>query len=167
MRRVITLIASGADINTRTSSGWTPLHIAAGFNHAVAIAILVRHGADVNTTDGDGDTPLMTAASLGHTDSVQQLLANGADPRATSAAVGHSKPPRHSLMRLQTGDTALHVAAECGNTDVASYLIAAWPSAAHVRNHRGQRPRDLVALAGDDDIILMLDENIAFKETQL
>ena len=69
---------------------------------------------------------------------------------------------------MQTGDTALHMAAECGSTDAASYLIVAWPQASLVRNHSGQRPRDLAALvAGDDDLVLMLDARTGFRETEV
>ena len=86
IRHMMTLIKRGALIESRSSStGWTPLHIAVGFNKPMAIAVLVKHGAHTNNRDADGDTPLITACSLGYIDCVQQLLEAGADPRIASS----------------------------------------------------------------------------------
>ena len=84
---ILALLAAGADVDVRSTVGWTPLHVAAGFDRARAISILVRHGANVNTVDEDGDSPLMTASALGYSDSVQQLLVSGANPRFISISV--------------------------------------------------------------------------------
>ena len=81
------LLAAGADIEARSATGWTALHVAAGFSRALVVAILVRHGANVNTADIDGDSPLITAAAMGHTDTVHQLLTSGANPQFASPIV--------------------------------------------------------------------------------
>ena len=91
IRAVLSLIKQGADIEAKSSAvGWTPLHMAAGWNVPKAIAVLVRFGARINDRDEDGDTPLMTACSMCHIDCVQQLLAGGADPKLLSASVRRS-----------------------------------------------------------------------------
>ena len=42
-------VAKGADVNAKDENGWTPLHVAGGFNQNPAvIKALVRLGADVN-----------------------------------------------------------------------------------------------------------------------
>ena len=86
-RLLLALLAAGADAEVRSTAGWTPLHVAAGFDRALAISILVRNRANVNTIDEDGDSPLLTASALGYSDAVQQLLVSGANPRFSSASV--------------------------------------------------------------------------------
>ena len=77
---MIALVAAGADIEARSSKGWTAIHVAAGYGRASIISYLVRRGANVNTVDNDGDTPLVTAAALGHQGAVHILLTSGANP---------------------------------------------------------------------------------------
>ncbi|XP_053911609.1 relA-associated inhibitor-like, partial [Cuculus canorus] len=49
------LIASGANVNSPDSHGWTPLHCAASCNDTAVCVALVRHGAAVfATTSSDG-----------------------------------------------------------------------------------------------------------------
>ncbi|KAM8986048.1 LOW QUALITY PROTEIN: relA-associated inhibitor [Ara ararauna] len=53
------LIASGADVNSPDSHGWTPLHCAASCNDTAVCVALVRHGAAVfATTTSDGSLAL-------------------------------------------------------------------------------------------------------------
>ena len=149
-RLILALLAAGADIEARSPTGWTALHVAAGFSRALVIAILARHGATVNTADNDGDTPLITAAAMGHTDTVHQLLANGANPRAASPKVGDDiflclRKRRLTSLPHQTGDTALHIAVRGGFANIVSYLLAAGASIA-VHNNSGESPLDLVVL---------------------
>ena len=81
---MIALVAAGADIEARSSKGWTALHVAAGFKRASNISYLVHCGANVTTVDNDGDTPLITATALGFQSVVQMLLTSGADPNFTT-----------------------------------------------------------------------------------
>ena len=55
---IVALLDAGADPNTRSEGGWTPLHVAAAFNtNPGVIEALLDGGADPNTRDGDGKTP--------------------------------------------------------------------------------------------------------------
>jgi ankyrin repeat protein len=59
------LVQRGADINSPTSDGETPLHIAVLDHESDIVNWLVEEGADVNAQDGNGDTPLHIAARDG------------------------------------------------------------------------------------------------------
>jgi hypothetical protein len=103
------LIAAGADVNTATSDGKTPLWWAALHGHETVVKVLIAAGADVNKATSDGDTPLVWAAANGHETVVKVLIAAGADVnKATS-----------------DGDTPLVWAAANGHETVVKILIAA------------------------------------------
>ncbi|KAI6074939.1 Oxysterol-binding protein [Aix galericulata] len=57
------------DINckgrSKSNMGWTPLHLACYFGHAVVVEDLLKAGADVNVLNDMGDTPLHRAAFTG------------------------------------------------------------------------------------------------------
>ena len=98
------LLAAGADVTARNSSGATPLHHAARDNdNPAVIEALVVAGASLDARLEDGSTPLHTAVSttdVGRDAAenlavTEALLAAGADVRA----------------RDENGDTPLHLAA--------------------------------------------------------
>jgi len=47
-RRILELIAAGADVGETDKNGATPLHHAVRFRNAVAVKLLIEHGASVN-----------------------------------------------------------------------------------------------------------------------
>jgi ankyrin repeat protein len=73
-----TLIAHGADIHARDSSGNTPLHAAAYCGSVAVARTLLAHGANPNAKNIDGRGPLDYAQEAGFAD-VAQLLAG--DPK--------------------------------------------------------------------------------------
>ena len=50
-----------AQVNSRTNSGYTLLHIAASYGHADCVKVLLEHGADISALDEYGKTPMQTA----------------------------------------------------------------------------------------------------------
>jgi ankyrin repeat protein len=85
---VVALLKAGADAKALTTTGVTPLHLAAMSGSAAAISALVDAGADVNATEPAwGQTPLMLAAAQGRMDAVKVLLAKRADPAAEAKVV--------------------------------------------------------------------------------
>ena len=58
---VMELIKAGADVNQATSSGVTPLYVAAQHGHEGCVALLIQAGADVRKADKDGWTPMKIA----------------------------------------------------------------------------------------------------------
>lgn len=62
-----------AEVDAKTSTGETPMHVAALHGNSRAIALLVNAGADVNARSLDGRTPLHIAAKYGHFNAVKTL----------------------------------------------------------------------------------------------
>ena len=78
------LLARGADVNRRTSSGMTPLLYSASparrksaRDGLAAAQLCLEHGADVNAADGTGQTPLHLAVGTSD-DLVTYLASHGA-----------------------------------------------------------------------------------------
>ena len=51
------LVAAGADVNAKSDTGWTPLHMAARDGYSEFVSALVAAGADVNAVNNNGETP--------------------------------------------------------------------------------------------------------------
>ena len=77
------LLYAGADIEAKTSMGWTPLMMAAGdITTDEVVKLLVKEGADVSVSNDNGTTPLMIAARNGRISNVKLLISSGADIHA-------------------------------------------------------------------------------------
>lgn len=73
------LLAQGADIKYRNSSGETFLHLGAARYSFRCMRYLMASGADVNAISDNGMTPLFSAVALGGLESIRFLFENGAD----------------------------------------------------------------------------------------
>lgn len=93
------LIAAGASVSMRESSGINLLHWAAITGRPELIPTLVQAGVPINATDENGYTPLMYAATIdfGDTAIIKALLKNGAD---ASIRNGEGLTPRQQAHRL-------------------------------------------------------------------
>lgn len=67
------LIDRGAKVNARTSSGLTPLHMAAQNGNLPIITLLLEHRAKINPIDGKGWTPLDRAVKWRHPEAARFL----------------------------------------------------------------------------------------------
>jgi ankyrin repeat protein len=76
---------SGADLNAKTNSGWTPAHSAANNGKTEALKTLHALGADLNAKTNSGWTPAHSAANNGKTEALKTLHALGADLNAKSS----------------------------------------------------------------------------------
>uniref|UniRef100_A0A663EAR2 Oxysterol-binding protein n=1 Tax=Aquila chrysaetos chrysaetos TaxID=223781 RepID=A0A663EAR2_AQUCH len=114
------------DINckgrSKSNMGWTPLHLACYFGHAVVVEDLLKAGADVNVLNDMGDTPLHRAAFTGR-------------------KLNKPKPPDINCTD-QMGNTPLHCAAYRAHKHCALKLLknGADPK---IRNKNDQTPLDL------------------------
>lgn len=61
-------LLSPLNVNCHASDGRrsTPLHLAAGYNRARVVRLLLERGADVHAKDKGGLVPLHNACSYGH-----------------------------------------------------------------------------------------------------
>ena len=103
--KVEALIASGADVNSKTASnGQTALSYASLFGKKEIVELLIEKGADVNTSNIYGESPLFQAAA---TDIAELLIAKGANVNAKN----------------RIGETPLMKACENLNKDMAALLL--------------------------------------------
>jgi ankyrin repeat protein len=61
-------------INFQSTTGATPLHVAAGNGHAAVTKHLLKARCNVNLQDRDGFTPLHFRALLGNANETEQLI---------------------------------------------------------------------------------------------
>jgi len=102
--------ADRGSIDTFSSDGWTPLHLASFFGHTKIVEMLLAQGADVNarSRNHNGNTPLHAALAANHKMVAGLLIGQGADVNAADAA----------------GWRPLHLAASNNNLDAIKALIA-------------------------------------------
>lgn len=76
--RVLVSRVRKSDLNVRSDSGLTPLHLACRRGHVAAAEVLLEAGARPNQEDNLGQTPLHHAVKRGHVGCVSALLLRGA-----------------------------------------------------------------------------------------
>ncbi len=76
---VMKLISRGAEVDTETSEGATPLFFAISNDHVSVVNILLSQGADPNKRTIRRETPLILAARRNNTEIAESLLRNGAE----------------------------------------------------------------------------------------
>jgi ankyrin repeat protein len=94
----------GADLNTVSPKGITPLMVAAEAGDLEYVQKLLERGAKINAYDSHWRTPVDWAAKAGQSITVIFLLHRGAAVALDSSGVG--KGPRH--WALQSGNLPLH-----------------------------------------------------------
>ncbi|OTF69176.1 Fem-1-like protein, partial [Euroglyphus maynei] len=99
------LLKYGADPNTISSTGSTPIRLCCGIcsessqdRNIELLELLLKHKADVNKPNKFRNTPLMLAAYNGQEKIVQFLLDNGADPNRAAYCGG---TPLHFAVELE------------------------------------------------------------------
>ncbi|KER22832.1 hypothetical protein T265_14770, partial [Opisthorchis viverrini] len=106
-----TLLLNNPEVNVdhASTSGFTPLHIAAHYGNSGIAKLLLQRGANVNYAAKNSITPLHIASKWGKNELVEQLLSCGAEIDA----------------RTRDGLSPLHCAARSGHRDVVETLLKA------------------------------------------
>ena len=102
------LLELSADVNAKSTQGYTPLMFAVRQGYLEIVELLVAGGADFNATQVQGATPLVIAIQNAHWDVAGLLLDKGADPNAAS-----------------TGFTPLHLATQIRRPEVLKFATPA------------------------------------------
>jgi ankyrin repeat protein len=136
-RQVVRLLlsANGIQAECRTSSGETPLTIAADAGaEAVVEEFLCSGKVDPDSRDDYGQSPLMAAARSGSLGVVKQLLAaEGVDPNP----------------RSNSGDSPFFIAARAGHAEVVKLLLSLPNVDPNQRDHLGHTA--LLGAVGEDN----------------
>ncbi|HTY21737.1 MAG TPA: ankyrin repeat domain-containing protein [Desulfomonilaceae bacterium] len=129
------LLEAGANVNFKSSDGFTPLAATSREGYLETAKLLLAHGADIKARTDNGKTPLNLASSRGHADVVKLLLENGANAAAIDL----------------DGRTALTEAARGGHAEIVQLLLDKKAGIA-VKNARFlDKQLILTSLQGDRD----------------
>jgi ankyrin repeat protein len=77
IRRVMELLAAGADVNEKATDGRTPLHVCAQANNTVMAEVLLYKSASIEVVDHAGKDPLRVALDTGSAEMACMLLSRG------------------------------------------------------------------------------------------
>ena len=142
------LLNHGADVNARTKSGETPLHLAAFKARTEGVQVLLEHNASIDSQDNYGKTPLYSTIYYAQKerqeslDIARRLLEHGADPNISTY-----RP-----------STALHCASSCGLLKVARLLLS-HGAKVDVKDRDGRTPSQVAASEGHHDFTKLLLEH--------
>jgi ankyrin repeat protein len=134
------LLDHNTDPNFDHHLGDRPLHWHARWGNIAAMRALLQYGAEVNAIGYLG-TPLHGAAQH-NLAAVELLVEHGAD-------VKRCRYPCN---------TALHLAADAGKTDVVKFLVERWPEGIRGKNRFGDTPLHLAAEKAQTEVVRHLVE---------
>ena len=102
------LLQAGADPNSRSRHGQTPLHLAASAKSPDTVERLLEAGADPNQQNEMAWTPLHSAAVANNTQTIGHLLKAGADMRSHDP--GGVRTPLEVARSYKSADAVGHLA---------------------------------------------------------
>ena len=137
-------------VNSRDGAGNTPLHLAAEWNLAKAIPLIIEKGGEINAKNYNGETPLFNAAKANSPEMIKALLAG---------AGGSSNADLNARNFL--GNSALFSSITWRASKSASTLIEADASSngkelLNAKNLAGKTPLHEAARIGDKDLLALI-----------
>jgi ankyrin repeat protein len=176
------LLERGADVEARSSDGWTALSSAAWTGQEAVVELLLERGANIEARTEHGWTALANASRNEHFGVVCKLLANGADietetdngwtPLRTAAFHQHDSVICLLLERgadieskSDKGWTALLTAA-LYQRESAIRLLLDKGANIEAKNSRGWTSLDQVVHRGDNNLTKLLLQNGARVDTK-
>jgi ankyrin repeat protein len=168
-------LASAGNLDAqRGTTGITALSTAASAGNLAAAQLLVEAGASLEAKSRSGDTALESAMTSAQATTSCWLLRRGAaspDPQkkpylVPAAALSEDFAASHALVRLllnrgfspdarMNGDTALHIAAELGNTELVRLLVQHGADVS-AKNTRGETPLAVATRSGQKAVAPLL-----------
>ncbi len=133
------LAANAAQVNSRSSDGFAPLHLACFFRQPEAAQVLLAAGADAGAVSAHRIAVIHSAAASRDAGLVKLVLAAGADPNA----------------QQHGGYTALQSAAMHNNVEMVQALLDAGADPS-IKNDEGQTAADMAANASAREVLEIL-----------
>lgn len=133
------LLDQGANPNTRTKDGWTPLMVAAFFGNEKLARLFCDRGGDIESTSPDGSTALIWAVAGRSQEVACYLIERGANVNASN----------------DSGFTPLVVAAEDGLSKIVKMLLE---KNAHLETEEKINPVSAARSKGHDGIVSIIEE---------
>ena len=143
------LIKEGADINSETQKGVTPLIFAVSANQTKVAEMLIDYGSDVNKETSLRETPLLISVKNQNAEISEALIRAGADIDASD---------RYNA-------TPLHYASVYGEFQIADMLLY-YNSSIDKKTNEGSTPLFASIWAGNADIADLLIQNGANLEAR-
>jgi len=157
VEQVQLLISSGADVNARDMTGYTPLFYAVQSGQKKAAELLIGGGANVNARDGNGNTPLHYAAVRGHYDMCEVLVSNGADVGSRNltgrTAVAMAKDSRIAELLRK------HVAKETTSAGTPDRISPLRPRPEETTRAGYAQPREITNVKSRAEVDILADPN--------
>lgn len=169
------LIGLGADVNTKTPHGNTPLHCAVENSDEAMVKLLIKNKAHLNIKNNEGKTPLHIAAIYGKENIAKTLISQkaalnvkcdnyGQTPLLFAAHNGHKKIVEMLIdhganMNIPQGDkeTPLLTALKTGHTEIAKLLIEKGADV-DISNKRGTTPLWVAESNSFNEIVTLIKE---------
>lgn len=85
------LVKNGANVESRTETGYRPIHVAAHFGNQSMVRFLLKQNAEVDVKTNQDYTPLHQAAQQGHAHVASALLDGNASHRARTNVSLHAR----------------------------------------------------------------------------
>jgi ankyrin repeat protein len=145
LAKVKSLIEEGCDINTKDSSGKTPLHYAVEGEQKDVVEFLITNGADINMQPRRRETPLHIAAIRGHREIAELLIANNAVIKKRQSLLGR-------FLSTGTDTSDIHLAACSGDIARLKHFVEE-ESDVNVKDRSGWTPLFWAASMGRKEAV--------------
>jgi len=144
---IIRLIKKGADINSETEEGATPLIFAVSNNKIRSVITLLAYKPDINKSSKNYETPLNIAVKSRFFDVAEALIRGGADMDLSD----------------NFGATPLHYASLYGYFEIVDLLVY-YNASLNLKSAEGTTPLLASVWAGNSDVSDLLIQNGADTE---
>ena len=147
----------GTNLNIVDINNNSPIHIAVIENAPISVfEFLIKRGYNLNAKNNLGKTPIQLAVSAGMNDVVQYMLACGADvftldstgKNTITTSISDNPSVLIDILKANqnktdsNGNSVLHYAAQCANSNVLSVLMQ-YDANKNAKNKKGETAADI------------------------